>query len=195
MGKYLAKCDTPSLSCALSGAAFTELLLTLCSTVLLLLLLILSCSCIPVKEKPVKCGNNTKLVTMWTPWWTTFKYTVTHVQYVIIIIMFMDVPIGDFPIDPCAACGEQGNMRGEQGTESTSLMLSSTEDVSDKRDNSGGARLPDMVRTRGEPQCSSQPLSTVWADFWNQTRSIFIQETATEQAEHTEDTDKASIFC
>lgn len=59
-------------------------------------------------------------------------------------------------------------MRGEQGTESTSLMVSSAEDVSDRRDRSSGGRLPDTVRTRGEPQCSSQPLSTVWADFWNE---------------------------
>lgn len=56
-------------------------------------------------------------------------------------------------------------MRGEQGTESASLMVSSAEDVSDRRENSRGGRLPDMVRTRGEPQCSSQPRSTVWADF------------------------------
>lgn len=59
-------------------------------------------------------------------------------------------------------------MRGEQGTESTSLMVSSAEDVSDRRDRSSGGRLPDTVRTRGEPQCSSQPLSTVWADLWNE---------------------------
>lgn len=72
------------------------------------------------------------------------------------------------PSDPCRAAGEQGRMRGEQGTESTSLMVSSAEDVSDRRDRSSGGRLPDMVRTRGEPQCSSQPLSTVWADFWNE---------------------------
>lgn len=56
-------------------------------------------------------------------------------------------------------------MSGEQGTESTSLMLSSAEDVSDRREKSRGGRLPDMVRTRGDPQCSSQPRSTVWADF------------------------------
>lgn len=89
------------------------------------------------------------------------KHTVTHIQYV----MTMHVPIGDFPMTPGAASGEQGRMRGEQGTESASLMLSSADDVSDRRDSSGGARLPDMVRTRGEPQGSSQPLSTVWADF------------------------------
>lgn len=74
-----------------------------------------------------------------------------------------NVPMGD--LDPGAPRGEQGKMRGEQGIESTSLMLSSAEDVSDRRDNSGGARLADIVRTRGEPQGSSQPLSTVWADF------------------------------
>lgn len=73
--------------------------------------------------------------------------------------------MGDLPIDPGAASGEQGMVRGEQGTESTSLMLSSAEDVSDRRDNSGGALLPDMVRTRGEPQGSSQPRSTVCADL------------------------------
>lgn len=61
--------------------------------------------------------------------------------------------------------GEDGRMSGEQGTESTSLVLSSAEDVSDRREKSRGGRLPDMVRTRGEPQCSSQPRSTVWADF------------------------------
>lgn len=55
---------------------------------------------------------------------------------------------------------------GEQGTESTSLMLSSADDVSDRRESSGGARLLEKVRTRGEPQTSSQPLSIVWADFW-----------------------------
>lgn len=74
-------------------------------------------------------------------------------------------PIGDLLQDPDPADGEQGRTRGEQGTESRSLMLSSAEDVSDRRESSGGARLPDMVRTRGEPQGSSQPLSTVWADF------------------------------
>lgn len=63
------------------------------------------------------------------------------------------------------AGGEQGMASGEQGTESTSLMLSSADDVSDRRDSSGGARLLDKVRTRGEPQTSSQPLSIVWADF------------------------------
>lgn len=78
-------------------------------------------------------------------------------------------------LDPGAPRGEQGKMRGEQGTESTSLMLSSAEDVSDRRDNSGGARLADIVRTRGEPQGSSQPLSTVWADFWNTPRRISHQ--------------------
>lgn len=62
-------------------------------------------------------------------------------------------------------------MRGEQGTESTSLMLSSADDVSERRDSSGGARFHDMVRTRGEPQTSSQPLSTVWADLWSQTEN------------------------
>lgn len=59
-------------------------------------------------------------------------------------------------------------MRGEQGIDSMSLMLSSADEVSDRRDRSGGARLADMVRTRGEPQCSSEPLSTVWADFYNE---------------------------
>lgn len=66
---------------------------------------------------------------------------------------------------PMRAGGEQGMASGEQGTESTSLILSSADDVSDRRDSSGGARLLDKVRTRGEPQSSSQPLSTVWADF------------------------------
>lgn len=65
------------------------------------------------------------------------------------------------PSDPCRAAGEHGRMRGEQGTESTSLMVSSAEDVSDRREKSSGGRLPDRVRTRGEPQCSSEPLSTV----------------------------------
>lgn len=69
------------------------------------------------------------------------------------------------PKDPGAAGGEQGRMRGEQGTESRSLMLSSADDVSDRRESSGGTRLPDIVRTRGEPQGSSQPRSTVLADF------------------------------
>lgn len=73
--------------------------------------------------------------------------------------------MGDLAINPCVTTGEQGRRRGEQGTESMSLMLSSADDVSDRRDNSGGARPVDMVRTRGEPQISSQPLSTVWADF------------------------------
>lgn len=59
-------------------------------------------------------------------------------------------------------------MRGEQGMESASLALSSADEVSDRRDSSGGARLADKVRTRGEPQTSSQPLSTVWADFWEE---------------------------
>lgn len=66
--------------------------------------------------------------------------------------------------------GEQGMASGEQGTESTSLMLSSADDVSDRRDSSGGARLLDKVRTRGEPQISSQPLSTVCADFCRKVR-------------------------
>lgn len=70
-------------------------------------------------------------------------------------------------------------MRGEQGTESTSLMVSSAEDVSDRREKSRGGRLPDTVRTRGEPQCSSQPLSTVWADFCNKPRQETGGETAT----------------
>lgn len=69
-------------------------------------------------------------------------------------------PTGDLPMDP-------GATRGEHGTESTSLALSSADDVSDRRDSRGGARLPDMVRTRGDPQGSSQPLSTVCADFYN----------------------------
>lgn len=68
-------------------------------------------------------------------------------------------------MNPCAASGEQAIVRGEHGTESGSLGLSSTEDVSDRRDSIGCDRLPDMVRTRGEPQGSSQPRSTVWADF------------------------------
>ncbi len=91
----------------------------------------------------------------------------------------MLVPTGDFPGAPG---GEQGNMRGEQGIESTSLMLSSADDVSDRRDSSGGIRLPEMVRTRGEPQGSSQPLSTVWADFWGEDED----EQVAEWTEHTE---------
>lgn len=82
-------------------------------------------------------------------------------------------------MDPAMPGGEQGKMRGEQGSiESTSLMLSSADDVSDRRDKSGGARLPDMVRTRGEPQGSSQPLSTVWADFWNNTGRNLLGDVA-----------------
>lgn len=76
--------------------------------------------------------------------------------------------IANLPIEPAAVGGEQGRMRGEQGIDSMSLMLSSADEVSDRRDRSGGARLADMVRTRGEPQCSSEPLSTVWADFYNE---------------------------
>lgn len=71
---------------------------------------------------------------------------------------------------PMRAGGEQGMVSGEHGTESTSLMFSSADDVSDRRDSSGGARLLDKVRTRGEPQGSSQPLSTVWADFCSRVR-------------------------
>lgn len=67
-------------------------------------------------------------------------------------------------MDPYAANGEERE-RGEQGAESASLMFSSAEEVSDMRVNSRGALLPDMVRTRGEPHCSSQPLRTVFADF------------------------------
>lgn len=70
----------------------------------------------------------------------------------------MYILIGDLPTEPGAA-------RGEHGIDSTSLMFSSADEVSERRDNSGGARLVDKVRTRGEPQGSSQPLSTVWADF------------------------------
>lgn len=66
--------------------------------------------------------------------------------------------------------GEKGGTSGEHGTESTSLMFSSADDVSDRRDSSGGARLLDKVRTRGEPQGSSQPRSTVWADFCSRVR-------------------------
>lgn len=97
--------------------------------------------------------------------------TLIYMKYTIIVQcvfsrVFVHTPRGDLPMDPAMPGGEQGKMRGEQGSiESTSLMLSSADDVSDRRDNSGGARLPDMVRTRGEPQGSSQPLSTVWADF------------------------------
>lgn len=76
--------------------------------------------------------------------------------------------IANLPIEPAAVGGEQGRIRGEQGIDSMSLMLSSADEVSDRRDRSGGARLADMVRTRGEPQCSSEPLSTVWADFYNE---------------------------
>lgn len=60
---------------------------------------------------------------------------------------------------------EPGIASGEHGMESASLMFSSTEEVSERRDNNGGARPVDMVLTLGEPQNSSQPLSTVWADF------------------------------
>lgn len=87
-----------------------------------------------------------------------------------VLNVLMCAPIGDLVQDPDPADGEQGRMRGEQGTESRSLMLSSADDVSDRRESSRGARLPDMVRTRGEPQGSSQPLSTVWADFWKKSR-------------------------
>lgn len=76
--------------------------------------------------------------------------------------------IANLPIEPAAIGGEQGRIRGEQGIDSMSLMLSSADEVSDRRDRSGGARLADMVRTRGEPQCSSEPLSTVWADFYKE---------------------------
>lgn len=80
--------------------------------------------------------------------------------------MTLKVPEGDLPIGPPATRGEKGRVRGEQGMESASLALSSADEVSDRRDSSGGTRLADNVRTRGEPQTSSQPLSTVWADFW-----------------------------
>lgn len=84
---------------------------------------------------------------------------------------------GGGPKDPCRAWGEHGRMSGEQGTESTSLVVSSAEDVSDRRENSRGGRLPDMVRTRGEPQCSSQPRSTVCADLWNEARQGQLEAT------------------
>lgn len=84
--------------------------------------------------------------------------------------MILKVPEGDLLINAPATRGEKGRVRGEQGMESASLALSSADEVSDRRDSSGGARLADQVRTRGEPQTSSQPLSTVWADFWEKTR-------------------------
>ena len=58
-------------------------------------------------------------------------------------------------------------VRGEQGMESGSLMLSSMEEVSERRESSRGARPVEKVRTRGEPQTSSQPRSLVSADFCN----------------------------
>lgn len=82
--------------------------------------------------------------------------------------LVLHVLIANLPTEPAAVGGEQGRIRGEQGIDSMSLMLSSADEVSDRRDRSGGARLADMVRTRGEPQCSSEPLSTVWADFYNE---------------------------
>lgn len=90
---------------------------------------------------------------------------ILHLLIHSVVNVLLQVPMGDLPRDPSTAGGEYGRMRGEHGTESTSLMLSSADDVSDRRESSGGARLPDMVRTRGEPQGSSQPLSTVWADL------------------------------
>lgn len=92
---------------------------------------------------------------------TTFKCTVVHVQCVMTLLMDT-VPRGDFPRNPCVDSGEQGSVRGEQGFESPSPVLSSTEDG---WENCSGTQLPEMVRTRGEPQCSSHPLSTVLADF------------------------------
>lgn len=68
----------------------------------------------------------------------------------------------DSPRDPTVV---KGGLRGEQGMDSASLMLSSADEVSDRREKSGGARLADQVRTLGEPHCSSQPLSTVCALF------------------------------
>lgn len=85
-------------------------------------------------------------------------------------------------------------MSGEQGTESTSLVVSSAEDVSDRRENSRGGRLPDKVRTRGEPQCSSQPLSTVWADFCNTPRRSSREEAGRKQLDGHQVTSKGSMF-
>lgn len=82
---------------------------------------------------------------------------------------FRNVPEEDLPMDP-ATMGEKGRARGEQGMESMSLALSSADEGSDRRDSSGGTRLAEKVRTRGEPQTSSQPLRTVLADFWEKAR-------------------------
>lgn len=98
-----------------------------------------------------------------------FIYTVTFFLCSIAVNgSCLHLLIANLPIEPAAVGGEQGRIRGEQGIDSMSLMLSSADEVSDRRDRSGGTRLADMVRTRGEPQCSSEPLSTVWADFYNE---------------------------
>ena len=72
------------------------------------------------------------------------------------------------PKDPPAARGKPGRVRGEHGIESVSLMFSSAEEVSDIRDSRGGTRLAEKVRTRGDPQISSEPLSTILAVFWKE---------------------------
>lgn len=140
------------------------ILLTLCSPVLLLWNL--SCSFIPGKDEPVECRVNAFIIQI---------LSVNTCRYSCVLNLLLCVPIGDLLQDPDPADGEQGRMRGEQGTESRSLMLSSADDVSDRRESSGGTRLPDMVRTRGEPQGSSQPLSTVWADFWKKSRQRSVR--------------------
>ena len=145
----------------LFGVTFTELLLTLCSP--MLLLLSLSCSYIPVKDKPVKIQRYDRASYNVYTTLEDMKDAALNEQH--LAKCSFRAPIGDLLMDPTAANGEQGKIRGEQGIESTSLMLSSADEVSDRRESSGGARLPDMVRTRGEPQGSSQPLSTVSADF------------------------------
>lgn len=68
------------------------------------------------------------------------------------------VPNGERP-------AETPTLIGEHGTESVSLF-SSTDDVSDRRVRRGGMWPSDTVRTLGEPQCSSHPRRTVWADCW-----------------------------
>lgn len=71
------------------------------------------------------------------------------------------LPSGDFPME----LSEPLNCMGEQGMESESLMFSSLEEVSDRRDSRGGRRPVEMVRTLGDPQGSSCPRRTVLADF------------------------------
>lgn len=63
------------------------------------------------------------------------------------------LPMGDRP-------AETPILSGEQGIESVSLF-SSTEEVSESRDRRTGMWPREVVRTLGEPHCSSHPRRTV----------------------------------